>query len=130
MKKDIANRADIELLVNTFYGKVEGDTLIGHIFNQIARVNWEHHLPKMYDFWETILFGKRSFKGNPMDAHFKLNELYTLKQEHFNRWIEIFEDSVDSLFEGDVASSAKFKARSIAGIMFYKINPEYNKGLN
>ncbi|WP_367274609.1 group III truncated hemoglobin [uncultured Lutibacter sp.] len=49
--KDINNREDIELLVNKFYEKVKVDETIGYIFNEIANINWDKHLPKMYDFW-------------------------------------------------------------------------------
>ena len=56
MKTDIRNRKDIEKLVNTFYDKVKTDDVIGYLFNDVAKVNWENHLPKMYNFWENILF--------------------------------------------------------------------------
>ena len=49
--KAINNREDIELLVNKFYEKVKVDETIGYIFNEIANINWDKHLPKMYDFW-------------------------------------------------------------------------------
>ena len=55
MKKDIANRTDIELLVNKFYDKVTADTTIGYIFTDVAKVNWELHLPRMYDFVQMFM---------------------------------------------------------------------------
>ena len=55
MKTDIQSRADIELLINTFYDKVKNDDVIGYIFNNVVNVNWEHHLPIMYNFWEFSL---------------------------------------------------------------------------
>jgi len=60
MKKDIKNRKDIEKLVNAFYEKVKTDTVIGFLFNDVANINWYSHLPKLFDFWENILF----YKGN------------------------------------------------------------------
>jgi hemoglobin len=56
MKKDIADRKDIEQLINSFYDKVRADELIGYIFNDVANVDWPHHMPVMYDFWEGIIF--------------------------------------------------------------------------
>ena len=50
MKTDIRNRKDIELLVDTFYDKIKTDAVIGFLFTEIAQVNWETHLPRMYDF--------------------------------------------------------------------------------
>ena len=69
MKKDIENRNDIELLINSFYDKVKKDKTIGYIFNDVAKVNWEAHLPVMYNFWEGIIFNKSTYNGNPMVVH-------------------------------------------------------------
>jgi hypothetical protein len=49
MNRDIENRKDIEQLINAFYDKVREDELIGFIFNDVAKVNWQKHLPVMYD---------------------------------------------------------------------------------
>jgi hemoglobin len=38
---------------------------------KLAKVNWEKHLPKMYIFWESVLFATVKFDGNPMGAHFQ-----------------------------------------------------------
>lgn len=121
MNKDLKTREDIELLVNSFYEAVQGDELIGYIFTDVAQVNWDHHLPKMYDFWETILFGRKGFKGNPMEVHFKLNKVHALEQKHFDRWKSIFFHIVDQHFEGEMALLAKQKASSIADLMLLKI---------
>ncbi len=126
MNRELNSREDIELLVNSFYEKVQQDKIIGHIFTDVAKVNWDHHLPKMYDFWETILFGQKGFKGNPMEVHFKLNQVYPLLAEHFDQWKSLFFDTVDEHFEGEFAELAKQKAQSIADLMFFKINIKEN----
>ena len=41
MKKDIENRADIELLISNFYNKVKIDATIGYIFTDIFNLNWD-----------------------------------------------------------------------------------------
>ena len=56
MKKDISNRDDVELLVDTFYNKIKSNTVIGYIFNDIAKVDWTNHLPRMYSFLASIFF--------------------------------------------------------------------------
>jgi len=83
MKKDIEKREDIILLVNSFYDKVKANTTIGHIFSEVSNVNWEHHLPVMYDFWGGILLDERSYSGNPMAKHIALSRQYPLTAEHF-----------------------------------------------
>lgn len=121
MKKDIANRDDIILLVNSFYEKVKKDQVIGYIFNDVAKVNWEKHLPVMYDFWENVIFFTGSYTGNPMTAHKQLHQKVPLNAEHFQEWIKLFTQTVDELFEGDKAELTKQRAISIATVMQIKI---------
>lgn len=121
---DIQTRNDIELLINTFYGKVKKDDTIGFIFNDIARVNWEHHLPILYDFWETLLLDAASYTKNAMAVHYTLNRKMPLEERHFQRWLQLFFETVDDLFTGDIATMAKTKARSIASLMQFKMKQE------
>jgi hemoglobin len=123
MKKDISNRADIQQLVDTFYIKVRADETIGYLFNDVAQVNWEQHLPRMYDFWENILFQTGSFKGNPMAAHVQLHQKSPLSAAHFDRWQQLFIATVDELFEGDMAELIKQRALSIATMIRIKVFP-------
>lgn len=116
--KDIENRSDVKLLVDSFYNKVNEDELLGPIFNKVAAVNWDEHLPKMYDFWDTLLFASQTYKGRPFDAHMPL----PLSEEHFTRWLSLFTSTVDELFEGEIANEAKTKAGNIAGIFKFKMH--------
>jgi hemoglobin len=34
----------------------------------------------MYDFWESILFGQMTYKGNPMRMHFPVNEIKAIEK--------------------------------------------------
>lgn len=115
MKPDISNSEDIKLLINTFYEKVQRDDVIGYIFNDIARVNWSAHLPVMYAFWDFLLLGNAdAYRGNPIQKHFDLHAKHPLKAAHFDRWLALFQSTVDELFEGSNADNAKFRAFAIA----------------
>lgn len=111
---DISTIDDIRTLIDSFYDKVRQDDLIGYIFNDIAKVDWPHHLPKMYAFWEFLLLGGESYKGNPMEPHRALHQKVPLKKEFFDRWIKLFTQSVDEHFAGINAEEAKNKALLIA----------------
>jgi hemoglobin len=126
---DITSRGDIELLINSFYTKVKKDAVIGFIFNDIMKVNWEEHLPIMFDFWETLLLDKTTYTRNTMGIHFEINRKVKLEDIHFNRWIELFTGTVDELFSGSIADNAKKRARSIAEVMLFKMNQQ-NEGLD
>lgn len=120
MKTDIKNRADIEKLVNVFYGKVKEDAAISYFFNDVAKVNWEIHLPKMCDFFENILLSSGNYEGNPMDAHEELHKKSEVRGEHFQHWIVLFDATVDELFVGAKAEEIKQRATNIAAAMMYK----------
>jgi hemoglobin len=121
MKKDISSRSDIELLVDAFYAKVKQDELIGCIFTDIVKVNWEKHLPVMYSFFENMLFYTGSYTGNPMELHKHINQLFPLTAAHFTRWNLLFTSSVDELFNGEKAELVKQRAKSISTVMQIKI---------
>jgi hemoglobin len=121
MKKDIKTRSDIELLVRTFYGEVISDPVIGHIFTRVIGVNPEKHLLLMTDFWENTLFYTGSYTGNPMEAHRRLNKIFPLRDEYFQRWVALFTATVDKLFEGQKALLAKQRACVISAIIKTKI---------
>ena len=112
--KDISNEEDIKTLIDAFYVRIRKDDLIGYIFNDVAHVDWDHHLPRMYSFWAFLLLGKDGYQGNPMEAHIRLNEKVKLKGEHFARWLELFTATVDEHFAGLTAEEAKNKAKLIA----------------
>jgi hemoglobin len=121
MKVDIQQRSDIEKIVNAFYEKIKTDEVIGYFFNDVAKVNWEVHLPKMYDFWESIIFQREVYAGNPLLKHFILNKKSPLTVAHFEHWYSLFEATIDELYEGENTNFMKQRARNIATLMPSKI---------
>jgi len=111
-KKDIEGLDDIIRFVDKFYGKVQKDELIGPIFNGVIK-DWEPHLQKMYAFWNAVLFGVPGFTGNPFARHAPL----PIHEAHFERWILLFYETIDSLFAGEIANDTKRRAKTMA-IMF------------
>lgn len=121
MKPDIENRADIEKFIVNFYDKVNADKTIGFIFTEVVQMNWEKHIPLIVDFWETILLDNPVYKNNAMEAHFILNKKMPLQKKHFMSWLLLFNIAVDDLFEGEKATLAKTRAKSIADVMLFKM---------
>jgi hemoglobin len=115
--KDISNIENIQLLVNTFYTKVQKDDLIGAIFNEKIGNRWPEHLEKMYHFWQTILLEEHTYSGSPFPPHKQL----PVEKQHFNRWMEIFTETVDSLFTGPLAEEAKLRGQNMSEMFNYKI---------
>ncbi|UUC45683.1 group III truncated hemoglobin [Flavobacterium cerinum] len=122
---DISTFENIQQLVDTFYKKVQQDDYIGPIFNSKIQDRWPEHLAKMYRFWESILLDNHTYSGRPFPPHAFL----PVDASHFNRWLSLFTETVDSLFSGPVADEAKDRAAKMAAMFHYKIeyiknNPE------
>ncbi|MDQ6654237.1 MAG: group III truncated hemoglobin [Verrucomicrobiota bacterium] len=107
---DIETSADVTMLVDRFYGKVRCDALLGPIFDQVAKVDWPAHLATLYSFWETLLLGTGSYQGAPYPKHAVL----PVEKAHFDRWLQLFLETVDECFAGPKAEEAKGRALSIA----------------
>lgn len=120
-KKDIITREDINHLIIEFYELVKKDTIIGFIFTDVVTINWDHHIPLIVDFWETILLDNPVYKKNAMEVHYALNKKIHLKTEYFSAWLLLFCTTVDKLFEGKIAALAKTRAKSIAAVMEFKM---------
>jgi hemoglobin len=125
MKPDITSQTDIKVLVDTFYNKVQQNKVLAPIFNDVAKINWDEHLPKMYSFWGSLLLQEHTYAGNPMQIHVELSKITTMSLVEFSEWINLFYQTVNELFEGEIASEAKTRAANIARLMQHKI--EINK---
>jgi len=119
VKKQIENRADVAFLVHQFYDKIRADDEIGFYFNEII-TDWDAHLEKLTDFWETNLFGVRKYKGNPhavhneVDAHF--DEKITANE--FGIWLNHWFQTIEEYFEGENAETLKRRARKMSTFLF------------
>ncbi|HTK20637.1 MAG TPA: group III truncated hemoglobin, partial [Mucilaginibacter sp.] len=115
--RDITGLEDIQLFVDEFYGKVRGDNLIGPIFETVI-ADWRPHLDKMYAFWNAVLFGEPGFKGNPFARHAPL----PVAPDHFGRWLELFNETIDTHFTGPMAEETKKKAGLMAEMFMSKLD--------
>jgi hemoglobin len=121
MRKEIEKDEDIKVLVNAFYDKVKADATIGFIFHKIIGEDWSHHLPIMYRFWGTILLNKEGYKGNVIQKHIDLDKQIKLEQEHYDRWLLLWKETVDELYEGEKAEEAKNRAGMMLNLISMKV---------
>ncbi|MBS1743742.1 MAG: group III truncated hemoglobin [Bacteroidetes bacterium] len=118
IKNDITTLDDIKILVDSFYGKVREDDLLAQIFNERIQDRWTAHLEKMYRFWQTVLLEEHTYYGSPFLPHAKL----PVEGEHFERWLKLFDETVNTLFEGEKATRAKWQGERMAELFLSKIN--------
>ncbi|MFK4505800.1 hemoglobin [Bradyrhizobium daqingense] len=95
-------------LVTRFYGRVREDALLGPVF-AIVR-NWDEHLAKLRDFWSSVVLMSGRYHGSPMRAHLQLN----LVGDHFDRWLDLFEQTAREVCPPAAAALFIDKARRIA----------------
>lgn len=117
-KKDIQTFEDVQFLVNEFYSKVQKDELIGPVFNERIQNNWPEHLGKMYRFWQTVLLEEHTYSGAPFAPHAFL----PIGEEHFERWLSLFKETLSEHFEGQKANEAFWRAEKMATMFLHKIN--------
>lgn len=120
--RELTDRSDIDFLIRDFYARLMVDPEIGKFFTEVVVIDLEGHVPRIVDFWESILFGSIDYQGDPMAVHMRLNDRSPLLAEHFDVWLLHFDACVDEWFTGENAERAKQRAHSIATIMQIKLS--------
>ena len=111
---DIETRDDCERLVRAFYGRALEDPIIGFIFTDVAKLDLEEHVPRITSFWETVLLAGQSYRGGAFGSHVDVHAKVTLREGHFERWLQLWFGTVDELFAGERANLAKVHALRVA----------------
>ena len=119
---DLANRADVEVLLRRFYGRVFADATLEEPFSELREKGLESHLPVMCDFWETVLFRAGLYRGNAFQVHRQLHDRHPLGTKHFGRWLTLWEATVDEMYQGPAADRAKLQAARIAKSIHRRLN--------
>lgn len=114
MKKDIQSEEDVRFFVDELYKRLLEDSRINRHF---IHLDLEKHLPKVYEFWYSILLGTAVYKGNMIAAHQHL----ALEKEDFGIWLRHFEAVLRGKFEGEKMEEAISRANTIAMTMRWKI---------
>jgi hemoglobin len=110
---DLATRDDIAQLVRRFYRDVSADDVLGPVFSA-AGTDWADHIPQLVTFWSWQLLGDARYEGRPLRAHERVNGLVRFTDAHYDRWLDLFHDTVDAGWSGPVAELAKRRADKIA----------------
>ena len=105
--RDLAEE-DLHPLLVAFYETVERDQLLAPYF---APVDMGAHMPRIVDFWATIIFQTNRYSGNAFAPHAKMQGL---TGDHFARWLGVLERTVDERFAGPSATRMKEMAHRIA----------------
>jgi len=111
----------IRVLVETFYAKVRDDELLGPVFARHLDGAWPAHLDRMVDFWSTVLLGAARFRGDPVARHAALSEIGPV---HFDRWIELFDETLHELFPEPTARDILGRAKRMRRTLEVASHPD------
>ena len=118
---DLDDPEQVAEMVRRFYADVAQDSLLGPMFNDIARVDWSAHLPKLTAFWCRALLSMPGYEGNPYRSHQITNAMSPFTVAHFERWLELFTETVDLGWAGPKAEHAKALGRKVAEVHCHQI---------
>ena len=104
------NESLIRAVVETFYGRVRRDPMLGPIF-EAAVADWPEHLRKLTDFWSSLTLMSGRYKGNPFEAHLPLPRL---GDEHFATWLRLFDQTLLELCTPQQAEVFRLRAGWVA----------------
>jgi hemoglobin len=103
------DEAMIRSLVHAFYARVRQDSVLGPVFE--SRIDdWDQHLAKLCDFWSSVLLTTGRYKGQPMAAHAKVDEI---EPRHFKHWLQLFEATARELWPAAAADIVAARSRLI-----------------
>jgi hemoglobin len=98
---------DLEPLLVEFYATVGKDVLLAPYFEPL---DMTAHIPRIADFWSTLLFHSGRYTGNAFRPHL---EMPGLRAEHFERWLATLEATLDASYAGPNAERMKFFAHRV-----------------
>jgi hemoglobin len=116
-KGDLDSRAQIEAFVDLFYQRILADQQLAPIFLDIAVIDLAVHLPHIKDYWCKLLLGEKRYKRHTMNIHRQLHGKQPLQTGDFQRWLALFNATLDEGFAGERSERARQVAASIAGNM-------------
>lgn len=129
-RPDLVTRADVESLLRPFYGRVLVDDLLAEPFTEIRERGLDSHLPVMCDFWETVLFRAGRYQGSALRVHRAVHDLHRLRASQFLRWLSLWNDTIDQMYDGPVAEHAKIQAARIARAMHHRLTAAHSAELD
>jgi hemoglobin len=72
----------------------------------------------MVDFWSSVTMQTGTYFGKPHAAHNALG----LTTEHFSRWLDLFDETIDACCTGFAAALFRDRARRIADSLQIGLN--------
>ena len=115
----------VSRLVYSFYDDIRAHPELGPVFDRVIQDRWGIHLPRMVQFWSTVMLGTRSFSGNVFGKHMAIDGV---QPGHFSIWLTLWKKNTEALFAPEVAHEFQFVAKGIARNLYngyFGVFPEF-----
>ncbi|MGE0072965.1 MAG: group III truncated hemoglobin [Thiomonas sp.] len=110
--------AVLRRLVESFYAQARLDPDLGPIFAAHV-VDWSAHYAVMVDFWASVALLAGRYHRNALRAHKPLG----LRSEHFDRWLMLFDATLQQPVTPQARKHLLDIARRIAGTLRQRLCP-------
>jgi len=106
----------VDAMVRKFYTKILADKIVGRFFvralgSDMNKGKWPEHLSTLKDFWMLMMRDIPGYGGHPAPAHAFIGQLSI---EAFERWLELFHETVHEFFTPEIAEQFYKKSQIVA----------------
>jgi hemoglobin len=82
----------IDLLLETFYTRVQTHEVLAPIFEEAIGDTWDEHLIIIRSFWVSFIFGDGGYNRDMGAIHKNLTDV---RPEHFAIWLDLFRSTLE-----------------------------------
>ena len=116
--RDLGDREEIAEFVTRFYREIAQDDRFHLYFETLAHVDWHAHTLDLTDFWAGLLLGEPTTQADDViEAHRWLHDAEPFDAALFDRWLEIFDTTLDEGWTGPITEIARRRGYGIAWAM-------------
>lgn len=116
-RTDLDNPTSISRFVDSFYARVLRDPLLAPVFLEQAGINLDEHLPRIKAYWAKMLLGRQDYQRHMMNKHRAVDRYHPFSDDHYEKWLRLFEETLAENHVGPVSERAKNLARRVVANM-------------
>ncbi len=116
--RDLDTEGEIVEMVTRQYVDVGQDDLLQPYFDfGPGFIDWQAHIRNVADYWCHVLLYAPGYEIDVIESHRHLHDSAPFTPELFDRWLQVFHDTVDGGWSGPKATMANKRATGMAWAM-------------
>lgn len=118
MRRAEITEAGLGEQVERFYGRARLDPVLGPVFDRAIQ-DWPPHIATITAFWARAMLGVPGYGGNAFAKHMGKG----IEPQMFDRWLDLWRETADAVFEpgpaGELTARAELIARGLKSGLFF-----------